>query len=320
MSDCSSCSLPCETTSPAPRDAMQTRRRILQAGFFVLFVLAPPLDIFRLDLNLGHFILFGHAWTLGLDGLMAGHGSAAHAALNIILRGFLPLLGIVLLLGWVSWKYGRLYCGWLCPHFSVVEMINGLMRRAMGKFSLWDRSTEGEKRPDGSRVPARPVYWLLVLPAVAGFSFLWAVVLLTYLLTPSEVYGNLLHASLTLRQGLFIGVATLLLSIEFTLARHLFCKFGCAVGVFQSFVWMANRQGMVVSFDRDNASGCRGCYGACEEECPMRLKPRSIKRAMFTCTECARCIDACDQIQAPAGRPGLLEWTRGLQARVESDR
>ena len=46
---------------------------------------------------------------------------------------FLPLL---LLLGigfYVAWKWGRLYCGWLCPHFSVVEMINALMRRAHGK-------------------------------------------------------------------------------------------------------------------------------------------------------------------------------------------
>jgi len=301
-------------------DAMQIKRRIFQTAFFLLFLFAPLLDIFRLDLNLGHFVLFGQDWTLGLDGLISGRDSPAHAVLNIILRGFLPLLTIVLVFGWVSWKYGRLYCGWLCPHFSVVEIVNDLMRRAMAKFSIWDRSTHGEKRPDGRRVPAQPAYWFLVLPVVVGFSFLWAVVLLSYLITPAEVYSNLFHASLTLRQGLFIGVATLLLSIEFTFARHLFCKFGCAIGVFQSFVWMANRQAMVVSFNRNDAAACRGCYGACEEECPMRLKPRSIKRSMFTCTECARCISACDQIQAPAVRAGLLEWTRGLEARVESDR
>ena len=36
----------------AVRGNLQARRRWFQAGFFVLFVLAPPLDIFRLDLTL----------------------------------------------------------------------------------------------------------------------------------------------------------------------------------------------------------------------------------------------------------------------------
>jgi len=38
-------------------DSLQMRRRWFQAGFFLLFVLAPPLDIFRFDLTQGHFIL-----------------------------------------------------------------------------------------------------------------------------------------------------------------------------------------------------------------------------------------------------------------------
>jgi ferredoxin-type protein NapH len=29
-------------------------------------------------------------------------------------------------------------------------------------------------------------------------------------------------------------------TLEFALARHLFCRFGCAVGLFQSLAWMAN--------------------------------------------------------------------------------
>ena len=48
----------------------------------------------------------------------------------------------------------------------------------------------------------------------------------------------------------------------------------------------------------------------------MRLKPRSIKRKMFTCTECGQCLEACELVQA--GGPGnngklqtsLLQWVR----------
>jgi ferredoxin-type protein NapH len=297
----------------------QQLRRLLQAMFFLLFVFAPVFDIFRYDLNLDHFIFFGHAWTLGLDPLLAGQGSATEAVFNIILRGFLPLLLVVLIFAVTSWKYGRLYCGWLCPHFSVVETINNLMRKASGKLSLWDRK-KSIHQPDGKEIEVDKKYWALVIVAVAGFAFLWAVVLLTYLLPPSEIYYNLFHLNLTRNQMLFIGVATLLLTIEFTFARHLFCRFGCAVGVFQSLVWMANKKAMVVSFDRANAAQCQDCHNACDEICPMRLKPRSIKRSMFTCTECGQCLSACEQAQESRARTSILSWQDGQSALQESDR
>lgn len=297
----------------------QRMRRFLQGMFFLLFVFAPILDIFRYDLTLDHFIVFGHAWTLGLDPLLAGQGSATEAVLNIILRGFLPLFGIFLLFAWTSWKYGRLYCGWLCPHFSVVETINGLMQKASGKLSIWDKRKSAHQA-DGKVIDVNRKYWWLVIMAALGFAFLWAVSLLTYLLPPKEIYYNLFHFSLTRNQMLFIGVATLILTIEFTFARHLFCRFGCAVGVFQSLVWMGNKRAMVVSFDRQNASQCQSCRNACDEVCPMRLKPRSIKRSMFTCTECAQCLRVCEQVQDTHSRPSLLTWQDGQSAMQESDR
>ncbi len=299
---------------------IRSNRRWFQAGFFILFLVAPILDIFRFDLNLGHFILFGQPWTLGLDPLLNGEASASEGVLNIILRGFLPLAGLVLFAGWVSWKYGRLYCGWLCPHFSVVEIINNLLRRASGKFSLWDKKEMPNKRADGSEIPRNKLYWFMVVVAVLFFSFLWAVVLITYLLPPTEIYANLFNAELTMRQAIFIGVATLALSIEFMFARHLFCRFGCAVGVFQSFVWMANRKALVVSFDRPRAKSCHDCDDACDNVCPMRLKPRTIKRSMFTCTQCGQCLTACEEVQFKNNEAPIIHWKSGEDAFKESQR
>jgi len=305
---------------------IQRRRRWFQFGFFALFVFAPVFDLLRLDLNLGHFILFGHNWTLGLDAWQSGDMTIGQAAWNLFARGFVPLLLIVGGLAYVSWKYGRLYCGWLCPHFSVVEMINNLMRRASGKFSIWDRDRSDELRPDGQYIPTRRQLWPVVWLTAIGFAFLWAVVFLTYLLPPAQVYSDLLSFELTRNETIFLTAATFALSIEFLFARHLFCRFACAVGVFQSFVWMANKKGMVVGFDRQRAGDCSTCNAACEQACPMRLKPRSIKRRMFTCTECAQCLQACEQVQA--GGPGnsgkiqppLLQWLRDECARDVSQR
>jgi ferredoxin-type protein NapH len=318
---------PVAVTVGTPRpNIIQRNRRLAQAAFFVLFIAAPPLDIFRLDLNLGHLIFFGMDWTLGLDPLLQGQATPVQAALSLVLRGLLPIVAVVGLLGWVSYKYGRLYCGWLCPHFSVVETINGLLRRATGKPSIWERKRLPEMRPDGRRIPVNACYWLLVIPAVAGFAFLWALVLLTYLLTPAEIYSNLIHGTLTRNQTLFLSAATTAFALEFLLARHLFCRFGCAVGVFQSYLWMTNKRAMVVGFDRARAADCKTCNAACEHVCPMRLKPRSIKRMMFTCTECGQCLQACEQVQA--GGPGnsgkiqapLLQWVQGPCALDVSDR
>jgi polyferredoxin len=294
---------------------VQRQRLVLRIGFFALFVLAPPLDIFRLDLNLGHFIVFGQPWTLDVQTT-----DKVQATLNIILRGFLPIAAVVLLGIWVSWRYGRLYCGWLCPHFSVVEVINAFMRRASGKPSLWDKETLPEVQSDGIEIHPRKLMWWIVALAIGFFALLWAVTLLTYLLPPREVWSNLVSGELTRNQFLFIAVATGLLVIEFTLARHLFCRFGCAVGLFQSLVWMGNRRALVVGFDRERASVCADCDRSCEHACPMRLRPRQIKRKMFTCTQCQQCVQACEKVNQPRGAASLLQMVSDQCALDVSER
>ena len=293
---------------------LQARRHWLQAGFFLLFVLAPVLDLFRYDLTLGHFILLGRPWTLGLDALIAGTITPLQALVNVVVRGFLPLLLVAGTLLLVAWRYGRLYCGWLCPHFSVVERINRYMQRACGKPSLWEPGPLPARQPDGRVLRTNPLYWLAAVGAAAGFALLWAVTLLTYLLPPVEIWQNLLTASLTPNQARFIGVVTLLLFIDFMFARHLFCRYGCAVGLFQSLAWMGNRHAMVVGFEGKRARDCHACNAACDNACPMRLKPRSIKRKMFTCTECAQCVEACAMVQANNPKGGLLQWVDGADA------
>lgn len=296
----------------------QRWRAASQVGFFVLFVVAPPLDLFRIDLTLGHAVLLGQDWTLGIDAFLAGEAGSGHAAINLLLRGFLPIFGGATLFLWIAWRYGRIYCGWLCPHFAVVELINGLMRRASGRPSLWEHQplpaplhgpaapAPGPDRTDGRYWS--PWWWLPTLLAIVGSAALWAVVLLTYLMPPPQVYEGLATGTLTRGETLFLAVATVALSIEFLLARHFFCRYACAVGLFQSLAWMANDRAMVVGFDTHHASACAGCDNACDHACPMRLKLRTLKRKMFTCTQCGECLAACSRVQRGDPRRSLLRW------------
>jgi len=298
----------------------QRKRLLFQTGFFILFLLAPVFDLFRLDLNLRHFFFLGMHWTLGLDDFVTGKIDASRAAINIVFRGVVPILVTIALGVWVSWKYGRLYCGWLCPHFSVVETINQLMRRTIGRQSLWDHHALPEKNADGTFTKANQHNWLLLLPLVTVFAFVWAIALLTYLLPPEEIYGNLWNGTLTRNQSVFLGIGTLAFFVEFMFARHLFCRYACAVGLFQSIAWMGNRKAMVIGFNRRRVEECVDCNAACDNICPMRIKPRQIKRLMFTCTQCGQCANACKQVQAANPDGSLLKWVENECALDKSAR
>ena len=283
--------------------SIQRQRFLWRTGFFILFIFAPVLDIFRFDLNEGHFVLFGHALVFGID----ASKNPVEILRNMFIYFFLPVVSIVSAGIFISWKWGRLYCGWLCPHFSVVEIINGSLRRTIGKLSLWDKTELPSQQMDGKNIQANKAWWPITGAVVVFFSFLWAVILITYLLPPLEIYSNLYHFTLTQYQFNFIVIATAVLSIEFLFARHLFCRFGCAVGLFQSLVWMGNKKAMVVGFDRKRANLCSSCDASCEHACPMRLKPRSLKRNMFTCTQCMQCIDACEKVKIQQTTVPLLK-------------
>ncbi|MCK0508537.1 4Fe-4S binding protein [Aromatoleum anaerobium] len=311
--------IPIAAAKPAGHNRTQKKRIAFQIGFFTLFILAPVLDLFRYDLVAGHAWLLGMEWRLGLDDFVAGRISALEAGSNVMFRLFVPILVGAAAFLWVSWKWGRLYCGWLCPHFSVVETINKLMQRASGKPSVWVREPLPPWKADGT--PWRPDarWWAVVVPAAVFFAFLWSVVFLSYLLPPAEVYGNLFGGAFTRNQTIFLSAATVVLTMEFLFARHLFCRYACAVGLFQSLAWMSNRDAMVVGFQRKRAVDCASCLperqSACDAVCPMRLTPRNIKRLMFTCTQCAQCVEACEQSQRDNPQGPLLAWVSSEAAR-----
>jgi len=290
---------------------LQRRRLFFQVGFFALFLLAPALDWLRFDLNETQLWFLGQRWTLGIDAFRAGEITANQAAMQIVTRAFLPAIAVAGIFLAVAWRYGRLYCGWLCPHFTLVETLNQALYRASGRFSVWEK-----RAPVDAQLKPSARWWPIFAFLCLAFGFAWAITLLTYLLPPSEVWGNLIRGQSTPNQIRFLSVGTVVFTLEFAFARHLFCRFGCAVGFFQSLVWMANPKGMVVAFERDRARDCRTCHtarfeqgAACDSGCPMRLNPRNIKRMMFSCVQCGQCLDACDQSQRQGqGREPLLTW------------
>ena len=283
-------------------------RSIIQFSFYLLFLSAPLLNIFRFDILDGHFIVFGHSWMLGLESSEFECLDSSHSVRDLLFNFLLPVLLLILFTGVIAWKYGRIYCGWLCPHFSVVETINRLMLKHLKRATFWEKpSTTHTKN-------RQALPWLLLLSICILIAFFWAFVLLGYIYPPILLITNLYHFELSFGPSLFLLVMTIILTIDFFFARHLFCKFGCSYGIMQSFVWMANSKSMVVGFDKSRAHLCQSCDSACDKACPMRLPVRSIKRAKFTCTQCGICLNACDDAQADDPQGRLIHWVSNEEA------
>ncbi len=294
---------------------IQQMRYTAKFAFFMLFLFAPLLNIFRFDLELGHFILFNQPWTINIDSILHGGGDSVDAAIKIFSRVLLPAMAFVAISFVLIWKYGRIYCGWLCPHFSVVEIINDLMLKQLNRVTVWEKASKA----------SRGVFPKVIIASIAiSIAFIWAVSLLTYLLNPQELLIDLINFDLGFGASIFISVATIVFTADFLFARHIFCKFGCALGLFQSLIWMANNKAMVIKFDRKRAKACRECSlhlddKPCDKACPMRLPTRNMKRAKFTCTQCGQCISACNKVQDENPEGSLLSWVSGKPA-MEVDR
>ena len=84
--------------------AIQRVRRCMQVGFFVLFLLAPALNLLRFDLNETQLWFLGMRWTLGIDALRAGQIDATQAGLNLVWRALLPLVVLVGGFLWVAYR------------------------------------------------------------------------------------------------------------------------------------------------------------------------------------------------------------------------
>jgi len=288
-----------------PKFTREQIRTVIQASFYLLFLSAPLLDIFRFDIVEGHFVIFGTPWFFGLEISKFECLDNSHAVQKVFLNFILPLVVLILLSGLIAWRYGRIYCGWLCPHFSVVETINRLMLKHLNRIIFWEK-------PLGTDRQALP--WLLVLSTCFFIAFIWSYALLGYIYPPVLLSKNICHLELSFGPLLFLGVMTIILTIDFFFARHLFCKFGCSLGILQSFVWMANSNSMVVGFDKSRAHLCQPCDSECDKACPMRLPVRSIKRSKFTCTQCVICLNVCDDVQVDNPQGRLIHWVTNEEA------
>jgi len=269
------------------------RSWVVQPLFGILFFLGPVLNLFRVDMIHQHLVFLGHPYPFELQYLK-----------------WLPIVfyGSALSIAVITAFFGRLFCGWACPHNILTEatrVIRGILGiEAIPVFyKRWQQRFALLAHPGMKLVAALGSILLMY-----GMTFL----LFTYVVPLDWLLGQYLagspHPALIMGQLLFTTIGLFLL-----MSGHLFCKTCCPYGLAQSIsaYHSQKRRPMEIKFTGTIEENCKTCTG-CQQVCPVAIDPRGpLKVGQFLgCWNCGECIDACKQVHAHKGTPPLLSFSR----------
>ncbi len=266
------------------------RRRAVQILTLVLAVLIPVSGLLRIDPMAGTFVVLDRQiwwsdfylvfglWILLASGLVVMYSAA-----------------------------GTAFCGWACPQNTFAELANQWTYRLLGKRA--DMTLEGERLKVAAS-KNRPLNWLalgfLILLAAMAFSL----IPLFYFYPPEVVWSfvTLRHdARLAPSLHYIYAIFVIIFFVDFAVIRHFWCRFMCIYKVWQH--GFKTRDTLHVAYDASRAERCSKC-NYCVSSCFLGLDPRQTD--MYdSCINCGDCIDACNDLQAKRGEPGLLRFDLG---------
>ena len=256
-------------------------RRVLQLLCGVLLVALPLTNGLRLDLRRDEFYF---AW----------HKMAAH---DLFLLFWVSMLGVALLSA-VSFLYGRLWCGWVCPQTLASDFADSLRTRL-------DKALH--TRPGQPRFRLSRALWTT---AILSMSLGTGVVLACYWLAPRDVFAATLKPWSDLPAGLTVYLSAAVLAADMLWLRRRFCSHLCPYGPLMSTLGDQNTLAVRYLTERDD--DCIGCH-KCEIDCPMGI---DIKKGVgqHACIGCGECIDSCNDVLGKRGKAGLIEFRYGTEA------
>ncbi len=218
----------------------------------------------------------GTIWSLRLAGYSVSDPLAGAEAIVTSRSFYQPLMWSVLLPIVASLLLGRVFCGWICPVNTLLEVVDRgrrLLRIAEirprdVRFSLWNKYLVLALGLLIAGVTSVPFLALFYPPAVLSRE------------THLFVFGA------TLGLGLYFLLAIVL--FELFVSRRWWCRYMCPGGALYSLFGHLR----VVRVRRDDDK-CVKC-GECVRVCQFDLRPMLHHTTGSECTNCAACISVCD--------------------------
>jgi cytochrome c oxidase accessory protein FixG len=225
----------------------------------------------------------------------------------------LVIAGFVLLMGFITSIWGRVWCGWTCPQTVFIETLYRKVEiliegKARQRKQLEQQAWNAEKI--FKRLLKWSAFLLISLHIAHSFLgyFVGAQELFWITLTPPSEHPTLFTSML---------VITAIFLIDFGWFREQFCIIACPYGRIQSV--MMDENSLVIAYDakrgeprrgpetpRDTEGDCINCYH-CVKVCPTGIDIR--RGTQLECIACTNCIDACDEIMDKLKKPtGLIRY------------
>ena len=244
-------------------------RRFTQIGILVLYFGANAWGWTILMGNLSSSLLFNMIPM-----------SDPYAALQMLAAGAVIATDLLIGVAVVSLFYlligGRAFCSWVCP----VNMITDLANFLRDKIGL--NQVQGIKQPASRKLR----YWILALSLI--ISALMGVTAFEFISPISMVHRGLVF-------GLGFGWAAMLIIFLFDLfvLKNGWCGHICPLGGFYSLLGKFSL--IRVHHIEENCTLCMKCKVVCPENQVLHMIGKeSLPVLSGECTNCARCIEVCD--------------------------
>jgi len=178
--------------------------------------------------------------------------------------------------------FGRIWCGWLCPHSVFLDFIN-----KVNQYIASDHK-------------------MIINIIISFFSaIMLTLIWFFFFTTPYNFLDILFGESASILIPIFIVTSTFLF-IDFAFIQYKWCKFVCPYAKIQSV--MSDEDTLFIGMKEDKLSECIKCQ-ACVRICPVLIDPR--KTPILECIYCERCIDACDKALSKKGKRSILGYNWG---------
>jgi len=224
---------------------------------------------------------------------------------------FFLITGLGFSLFFITSIFGRIWCGWACPHSVFLEQIYRPIERLI-EGDATARKKLDRQDWDSEKIAKRSIKFGIFFVIAALIAHLF----LAYFISIPELY-RWMTTSPKEHWGAFVfmGVATGIIFLNFAWFREQLCLVICPYGRLQSA--LIDDDSIIIGYDEDRGEprghakneGVGDCIDClrCVQVCPTGIDIR--QGLQMECIGCANCIDACDTIMTKLNRPkGLVRY------------
>ena len=244
-------------------------RRLTQIGILVLYFGSNAWGWMILQGNLSSSIVINFAQVSDPYAVLQMLAAGAAISLDLFI-GAMTIAVFYFLIG------GRAFCSWVCPINMVTDTANFIRRK------LEFNRMQGQKMP----ITRNTRYWVLGLSLVvsalmgmAAFEFVSPI--------------SMIHRGIVFGIGFGWSSAVIIFLFDLFVLKDGWCGHICPLGGFYSLL---GRFSVIrVLHSEENCTLCMKCKTVCPEHQVLHMIGKeSLSVTDGACTNCARCIDVCD--------------------------